>query len=72
METVKCPQCGSDEKVVSIVYGRPVEIVEAIQSAEWALGGCAIFLRLPEAYCKGCDYEWRKSEPESEGGKRSV
>ncbi len=66
METVKCPQCGSTE-IVPIVYGQPVEIAEALQSVDWALGGCAIFLSIPDTHCKGCNHEWRKAEPESKG-----
>ncbi len=69
VQTLKCPKCGSGKKVVPIYYGKPVEIAEAVQSVDWAVGGCAIFLRLPDAYCKGCKHEWRKSGPESEGGK---
>ena len=64
VQTIKCPQCNSGEKVVPIAYGRPVEVVEAVQSMDCAVGGCAIFLSLPNLYCKGCEYEWRKRGPE--------
>jgi hypothetical protein len=70
VQTIKCPQCTSGEKVVPIAYGKPVEVVEAAHSMNCAVGGCTIFLSLPDMYCKGCRYGWRRSAPAPRGGRK--
>ncbi len=53
-ETVRCPECGSNE-IVSIVYGYPSkEQFEAEDRGEIALGGCSADVLRPVWQCKNC------------------
>jgi hypothetical protein len=52
--TTACPRCGS--RSIPIVYGLPgMELFEAADRGEVALGGCVIEDGAPEWRCRGVD-----------------
>lgn len=54
-----CPACG-EKTGVNIVYGYPpLELREAEERGEIALGGCCISDNDPERRCLKCGHEWR-------------
>jgi hypothetical protein len=54
-----CPECGSSEGVVPIIYGYPgEELVEAAERGEVKLGGCIVTGDDPGWYCKSCECSW--------------
>jgi hypothetical protein len=58
-ESPPCPECGSSENVVPIVYGYPgEELLEAAERGEVKLGGCVVAGDDPGWYCKSCAYSW--------------
>ncbi len=58
-EPPPCPECGSSESVVPIIYGYPSEeLVEAAAKGEVKLGGCIVTGDDPGWHCKSCAYSW--------------
>ena len=58
-EYPECPQCGSRENVVPIIYGYPgPELRDAAERGEVKLGGCVISGDDPRWYCKDREYSW--------------
>ena len=55
-----CPDCGTNENVVPIVYGKPGrELVEAAERGEVVIKGCVRPGEAPEWHCKSCGREWK-------------
>jgi hypothetical protein len=49
-----CPRCGSS-RTLRVVYGLPdLELVEASQRGDVALGGCIVEPEAPDYECGGC------------------
>jgi hypothetical protein len=58
-ETPACPECGSNENVIPIIYGYPgPELREAAERGEVFLGGCVMTGDDPLWYCKACGRKW--------------
>jgi hypothetical protein len=58
-ETPACPECGSSENVIPIIYGYPgPELREAAERGEVFLGGCVMTGDDPLWYCKACGRKW--------------
>jgi hypothetical protein len=58
-ETPACPECGSSENVIPIIYGHPgPELREAAERAEVWLGGCVMTGEDPLWYCNDCEHSW--------------
>jgi len=59
VETPACPECGTSENVIPIIYGYPgPELREAADRGEVWLGGCVITGDDPLWHCKDCGKSW--------------
>jgi hypothetical protein len=55
-----CAECGGNG--VRIVYGLPsLDLAEAAERGEVALGGCVIGDDDPNLQCRACGNEWRRT-----------
>lgn len=53
-EQPTCPRCGSDQ-AIPIAYGLPtLDMAEASQRGEFALGGCIVMPENPTMHCTAC------------------
>lgn len=60
---VDCPNCGSATGLV-VVYGMPsLDLFEAAENDQVALGGCVIVPGQPDYRCSACGHQWMSDEP---------
>lgn len=53
-----CPSCGGT--ITEIVYGLPsLELFEAAERGEVAIGGCVLFGNDPDRQCASCGQTWK-------------
>jgi hypothetical protein len=61
-----CPTCGSTDKVIPIVYGRPTsETWQLAKAGRVALGGCVVTGEDPAWRCRSCRADFGRSSRRS-------
>jgi rRNA maturation protein Nop10 len=57
-EKIKCPKCGSSEKIIPIIYrckpGDYSKYREMEKRGECILAGCVLSIEVPKWFCKNC------------------
>ncbi len=57
-EKVSCPQCGSSEKIIPIIYRCSTEDYERYRElekkGEAILAGCVLSVEVPKWFCRKC------------------
>ncbi|MDH5511136.1 MAG: hypothetical protein OEZ32_12400 [Nitrospinota bacterium] len=63
MDSISCPECGSDD-IVPIRYGTPgAEMLQEVEEGKAVMGGCVLDEESPVGLCRACNHKFGRLGP---------